>query len=360
MRMQITFFKILTLSYCAAALTAINCSHAQEVPRITFAPMTRDEVDRFRDSLKNNASLVSHPPRQSQHVDSNTEGVWSGSSTEVVTAIEEVVLRFRPSTEELLSRSITTENESKALLEYVDVKLSYKEPHVVFVHSHPQDGREADGFEAKVKHKEVPTRVKMIIGKRDSSMYVAVPPFHNPEEMWGVYICPRIFKYQSVGRTGTRIMSLDASPYNLSEVKVVARAVGSAAFEASRGKVRAGITLQLSSDLPESMDSSDLSISAVAEPKVAYRPKFPFDFFRFAPQTDIQQGLNMVVELQNRAGKIRRQNFSHVVSVHKSNEPSPVSVKIGAVRPSADTGDCYIVQSQKYSWNEFAMGEVDF
>ena len=360
---RMTPLKALSLSLCALALRSVMCvdaSYAQEVPRITFPPMTQDEVDRFRDSLKNNASLVSYPPRQSKHVDSNTEGVWSGSETNVHTNIEEVVLRFRPSTEELLSRSVTTENQSKALLEYVDVKLSYKDPQVVFVHSHPQDGREVGGFEAKVKRTDIPTRVKMVTGQRDSSMYVAVPPFKDPAEMWGLYICPRIFKYQSVGRTGTRIMSLAPSPYNLSEVKLIASAVGSATFEASRGKVRAGVTLQVSSELPESLDSSDLSISSVAEPKVSYRPKFPFDFFRFAPQTDIQQGLNMIVELQNRAGKIRRQNFSHVVSVHKSNEPSPVSVWVGGIRPSGDTGDCYIVQIQKYSWNEYAVGEVNF
>ena len=341
-------------------LVGSDSADAQEVPRITFAPMTRDDLDRFRDSLKNNVPLLSHPPQQSQRVDSNTQGVWSGSDTKVETNIEEVVLRFRPSTEELLARSVTTENESKALLEYVDVKLSYKYPHLTFVHSHPQDGREARGFEAKVIRKDISTRVKMIIGQRESSMYVAVPPFNDPTELWGVYICPRIFRYQSVGRTGTRVVSLAPSPYSLSEVKLLASAVGSATFEAARGKVKAGVSLQLSSDMPESADSSDVSISSVAEPKVTYRPKFPFDFFRFAPNTDVQQGLNVVVELQNRAGKIRRQNFSHVLSVHKSNEPSPVAVTAEGGRPTSDSGDCYIAQVQKYSWKEFASGEVNF
>lgn len=363
-RMRMTFLKALPISCCAAALLSLvgvlASSEAQESPRITFSPMTQDDLDRFRDSLKNNVPLVSHPPRQSQRVDSNTEGIWSGSETDVQTNIEEVVLRFRPSTEEVLARSITTQNESKALLEYVDLKLSYKYPQITFIHSHPQDGREVGGFEAKVIRKDIPTRVRMIVGQRESTMYVAVPPFNTPAELWGLYICPRIFKYQSVGRTGTRVMSLEPSPYSLSEVKLTASAVGSATLEASRGKARAGISLQLSSDMPQSMDADDLSISAVAEPKVTYRPKFPFDFFRFAPQTDIQQGLNMVVELQNRTGKIRRQNFSHVLSVHKSNEPSPVSVMAGGVRPTSDTGDCYIVQVQKYSWKEFATGEVTF
>jgi len=155
-------------------------------------------------------------------------------------------------------------------------------------------------------------------------------------------------------------MRLESSPYNLSEVKVTAAAVGSATIEAPRGKVRGEVTLQLSPGLPESMSPIDLSVSAIAEPKVTYRPKSPFDFARFAPISDMQQGVNMVVELQNRSGKIRRQNFSHVVSVHKSTEPSPVFVQINGNRPASDTGDCYIVQIQRYSWKEYGKGEVNF
>jgi hypothetical protein len=333
---------------------------ADDVPRVSFPAMTQDELDRFRDSLKNSVPLVSHPPRGSQRIDAHTEGLWSGTSTDVNTSIGEVVLRFRPSTEELLARSITNENSLNALLESVDLKLAYEDSHVVFVHSNPEDPREVGGFKAKVKRKDHPTRVKMIMGQRDAGMYVAVPPFNDPQAEWGVYVCPRIIKYQSVGRTGTRVMRLETSPYNLSEVKITADAVGSATFEAPRGKVRAAITLQLSQGLPESANPTDLSVSAVAEPKVRYRPKFPFDFTRFAPSTDMQQGLTMMVELQNRSGKIRRQNFSHVVSVHKSNEPSPVPVTVDGIRPAGDTGDCYVVQIQRYSWKEYDKGEVNF
>jgi len=336
--------------------------HAEDVPRVSFAAMTQDEVDRFRDSLKNNVPLVSYPPKVSQQIDAHTEGLWSGTTTEVRTSIGEIVLRFRPSTEELLSRSITNENSSNALLQSVDIKVAYniQDQHIEFVHSNPQYVSEVGGFKAKLKRKDHPTRVKMVVGQRESTMYVAVPPFSDPDAIWGLYVCPRTIHYQSVGRTGTRIMKIESSPYNLSEVKVTADAVGSANFEAPRGKVRAAVTLQLSPGLPESVNPTDLSISAVAEPKVSYRPKFPFDFTRFAPNSDMQQGLNMMVELQNRSGKIRRQNFSHVVSVHKSNEPSPVGVMVDGVRPASDSGDCYIVQVQKYSWKEYDKGEVDF
>ncbi|MEN9846674.1 MAG: hypothetical protein RIS36_1821 [Pseudomonadota bacterium] len=361
MRTRVVFHALVILALIGE-IGGLAQVRADDVPRVSFPPMTQDDVDRFRDSLKNNVPLVSYPPKVSQHVDPHTEGVWSGTSTEVTTSIGEVVLRFRPSTEELLTRSITNENSSKALLESVDLKIAYNahDQYVGFVHSHPQIAAEVGGFKAKIKRDGHPTRVKMILGQREAGMYVAVPPFSDPGTLWGLYVCPRTIRYQAVGRTGTRIMRLEGSPYNLSEVKIMADAVGSATFEASRGKVRAVVTLQLSEGLPESLTPTDLSIATVAEPKVSYRPKFPFDFTRFAPRNDLQEGLNMMVELQNRSGKIRRQNFSHVVSVHKSNEPSPVPVQLNGIRPTSDAGDCYIVQAQKYSWKEYDKGEVNF
>jgi hypothetical protein len=366
---RMTHLLSFSLSSCVAVALLFSwradSAHGQETPRIQFPPMTREEVERFRDSLKNSVALVSRSPRQSERADSNTEGVWAGSKTDVQTNIDEVVLRFRPSTGEALEPQVVdpsraVEDKPKEPLEYVDVRLSYKHPHVTFIHSHTQEGRESGGFAAKVVRRDISTRVRMIGGQRESSMYVAVPPFHNPGELWGVYVCPRSITRQSVGRTGTRVVSLSQSPYTLSEVKLSARAVGSATFEASRGKVKAGVSLQLSSDMPASVDTTDLSIAVVAEPRVLYRPKGPFDFFSFAPHSDIQQGVNMVVELQNRSGKIRRQNFSHVLSVHRSTEPSPVSVTVNGVRPASDAGECYIVQVQRYSWNEFSAGAVDF
>lgn len=358
--MRTEFSLYVSLVALVWGMTSVAPARAQDAQRVSFPPMTQDEIDRFRDSLKNNVPLVSYPPRVSQQVDANTEGVWSGSSTEVTTSIGEITLRFRPATEELVARSVTNENSTNALIGSVDLKVAYEGQQVVFVHSHPKDPREVGGFKAKVKRKDHPTRVKMIIGQRETSMYVAVPPFNDPSTIWGVYVCPRTIQHQSVGRTGTRVMSLERSPYQLAEVKVTADAVGSANYEAPRGKVRAEVALELTSGLPESLTPNDRSISVVAEPRVRYRPKFPFDFTRFIPLSDMQQGLNVKVELQNRSGKIRRQNFSHVVSVHKSNEPSAVSVDVNGIRPGVDTGECFIVQIQKYSWKEYDKGEVNF
>jgi hypothetical protein len=167
-------------------------------------------------------------------------------------------------------------------------------------------------------------------------------------------------RYKTVGHTGTRAIYLEKSPYDLSEVMFPLEASARTSFESSRGNVRAFIQMQPSSDMPETEVVKDEMISTAADPKLLYRPNRPFDFYRIAPLLDVQQGLNVVVELQNAAGFLRRQNFSHVVSVHRSNEPSPVSVKTSEGRAAGDAGDCYILQVQKYVWTEYDKTSVSF
>jgi hypothetical protein len=59
------------------------------------------------------------------------------------------------------------------------------------------------------------------------------------------------------------------------------------------------------------------------------------------------------IETENPAGHIRRQYHSHVVYVHRLEEPSPVSVIIGNHRAARDEGACYIVGVQRSTWNHY-------
>jgi hypothetical protein len=331
---------------------------SEEPSRISFAPLTEDEIDRFRDSLKNNVPLQSVSPKSSQRVDVVTEEVWLGSRTSAVTEINEVTLRFRPKTDELLARSVTSENSREALLGYVDMRFKIDYPKLIFSHSHPAHATEANGFRALLDRQSTATRVKMIQGQRESGMYVALPPFRDVGELWGAYVCPRSVRYQTRG--AKRGLYLEKSPYGLSEVMIKPNGSCRATLEGGRGKARAAVTLQVSSELPESLSSHDQSIASVAEPRVDYQPKSPSDFFRFAPHTSVQQGINFLVEFQDRIGHIRRQNFSHVVSVYKSEEPSPVMALLGDQRAVEDSGECYFVQVQRYSWKEFDKSPAGF
>jgi len=334
-----------------------------DLPAIaTFPPMSRDEVDRFRDSLKNDVPLDLISPIQSQEVDKDIAGIWAGSRTEVTSKIGEVVLRFRPSMDELLARSTTTEDQSKALLNHFDVRLSLDElkRELVVVHSNTENPKEGKGFAVRVGGVDGFTLARLVRGQRDSSLYFAVPPVKDLSKGWGIYICPRATNQKAVGRTGTRALFLEKSPYDLSEINFPIELAARTSFESSRDKVRAMIQIQPSSEIPETDVPRDQMISTIADPRVTYRPQRPFDFFRFAPQADVQQGINVAVELQNKTGNLRRQNFSHTVSVHKSNEPSPVSVKTSSGRPGGDSGDCYIVQVQKYLWTQYEKTPVSF
>jgi hypothetical protein len=346
------FASVLCASFARADLPAVA----------TFPPMSQDEVDRFRDSLKNDVPLDLVPPISSQVVDNNISGIWAGTRTEVKSSVGEVILRFRPSMDELLSRSTTTEDQSKALLNHFDLRLSLVElkRELTFIHSNAENPKEAKGFVARVGGADGFTLSRLIQGQRESSLYVAIPPVKDLSEGWGIYVCPRLVQYKAVGRTGTRALSLEKSPYDLSEMNFPIEVAARTSFESSRDSVRALIQMQPSSEMPETDVPKDQMISTTADPRLTYRPQRPFDFYRVAPLLDVQQGVNVVVELQNKTGNLRRQNFSHVVSVHKSNEPSPVTLKTSSGRPAGDSGDCYIVKVQKYVWTQYEKTPVSF
>jgi hypothetical protein len=359
-QLRLRVLGIVLLGVCAIGYSA---QARAELPTVaTFDPMTKDEIDRFRDSLKNNVPLNFVSPKKSQTIETHLAGVWAGSKTTVSTQVGDITLRFRPNMDELLSRSTTTEDQSKALLNTFDLTFSLFEltRELTFIHSDAEIAKEAKGFKARIGKEDGITLSRLVRGQRESGLYLAIPPVRNLEEGWGVFVCPRVVRYKTVGHTGTRAIYLEKSPYDLSEVMFPLEASARTSFESSRGNVRAFIQMQPSSDMPETEVVKDEMISTAADPKLLYRPNRPFDFYRIAPLLDVQQGLNVVVELQNAAGFLRRQNFSHVVSVHRSNEPSPVSVKTSEGRAAGDAGDCYILQVQKYVWTEYDKTSVSF
>ncbi len=352
--------RALFITASAATLFSSGDVRADPSPKANFAPMSHEEVDRFRDSLKNGLQLTLVPPHSSENVGLAPAGLFSGIKTEVFSSVGEIVLKFRPNMDELLSRSTTTDDQSKALLNSFELALSIEKTKLKIVHSHTESAAEAAGFLAELVPKRPVTLKTMVKGQRESSFYIAIPPPKDLEVGWGVYVCPRNLHYQQIGRTGTRALHLQQSPYYLSEINFPVQGGAKTSYESSRGNVRAKVEIQPSSEMPETLPVKDEMVGNIADPKLSYRPTRPFDFFRFAPNADIAQGLNILLEHQNRAGYLRRMNYSHVVSVHKSNEPSPISVSVGDLRPASDAGDCYILQVQKYQWSSYSKPEASF
>lgn len=348
------------MTVSATTLLSAGESRAEPSPKAEFAPMSQEEVDRFRDSLKNGLHLTLVPPHASENVGLAPAGLFAGIQSEVFSSVGEIVLKFRPNMDELLSRSTTSDDQSKALLNSFELALSIEKTKLKIVHSNTESSAEAAGFLAELVPRRPTTLKTMVKGQRESSLYIAIPPPKDLEVGWGIYVCPRNLRYQAIGRTGTRALYLEQSPYYLAEINFPIQGGGKTSYESSRGNVRAKVEIQPSSEMPETLPVKDEMVGNIADPKLSYRPTRPFDFFRFAPNTDVAQGLNILLEHQNKVGYLRRMNYSHVVSVHKSNEPSPISVSVGGLSPTSDAGDCYILQVQKYQWSSYSKSQASF
>lgn len=344
--MNVRYLGYLLLIVCAA--NAPRMTVADDSPESLFKPATTPQIDQFIDTLRSNVPLSVPPQNTDQQVDGMTAGFWAGSKTKVVSTLGPLILRFRPKTEVLLKLGESGGVTENVVLDKFDVTLTLRETRILIEHSNFEDRRDAGGILARIDKLKDPTRSAFIPGVKQSGLYVSIPVARDPANNWGVFVCPREISYEASG--GIKKVVLTPSAYQLSEVFFTADLNAQATLATAGQKGRVSVDLLVSPGLPPTKGGHDEAVSTVPSAGLLYSPSTPFDFFRFAPAESVQEGLVARVEMQNKAGYIRRNYFSHQRIIQKTDEPSPVSLVIGRSAVSSDTGECYIIFEQRYSW----------
>lgn len=360
-----------SILFCALGAMAPCVAYAQAPARPTvttpaavpsaaelFKPLTVNQLDQFIDSVRSSVHLETPQENVSQTVDAATSGLWAGSKTNVRSALGELTLKFRPKMQALEDLAATGDSTGSALLESFEVTVNAQPERLFVQHSAVLDRLDQAGFYARLDRLKGPTPLTFVGGQKQSGVYFAIPVPTDPANNWGLFICPRaVGKIDLKGGTG---IELQPSSYELSEAffKVDAEAAGIPATAGQKGRVK--VQMFLSSELPQPKVPVDEAVSTMPSASVVYSPATPFDSYRFAPFTDVQQGIVTLVEMQNKAGYIRRQFFNHQRLIHKTDEPSPVSLVIKGHRVSNDIGECYIIIEQKYGWTTYDKQPVTF
>jgi hypothetical protein len=351
------------IAQCWISLGWISLAEAQssspssKVAPAEFPPISRDQMDTFLDSVRSSVQFDLSSPKESQRIDPNIAGIWAGSSTRIETDIRQVTLRFRRKVDEVIAASQTEGYDANHLLDQFDFSIDPGERWMVFQHSNAELRGDADGFRFRSDKPSRETRSPFIRGQKESSLYLAIPPYKDPTKTWGILVCPRRIG-KKTGSGGLIEYALSQSPYELSEVflSYSARADATMSTAGQDGLVK--LTLQVSKSLPETSHPSDEAVSSVPQASLTYKPQTPIDFFRFAPFDKVQEGGLFEVAMVNKAGYERKQFYSHALYVEKFLEPPPTTVVADAHRVSSDTGECYVVLDFRYAWTEYLKGPV--
>ena len=322
---------------------------ADDRPALEIAPLTQVHKDILVDSLRSSALLELPPVETSQVVSSKVSGIWAGSKVNVSLSMSEVTLRFRRKVDELIAATEAGQDLTRESLESFEFVVRALPHRIELRHSAPENFRDAQGVWIPLDSRRPQTVVPFISGQKNSGVYIAVLPTAKREDQWGVFVCPR--KTTQDRKTGA--VGLAPSIYELFEAKVgVAAEVGAVMSTGGQeGRIKA--SLDLSKDLPPSGSVEDESLSAAPRALVKYKPQYPFDFFRFKPHTDVQQGALVTVEMQNKAGYVRTQRFSRYLYIHRSEEQTGVPVYLGKTRAHTDAGECYVLAEQASSWTTY-------
>lgn len=328
----------------------------------SFAPLTPEQIDIFFDSLRAGSQFRLPPIRTTQQVDPNISGIWAGSTFTVESEFEEIVLRFRPTTEARVARQ--SENAKKVpLADYVDVNIHRSVKGIVIQHTLAAEAAARAGMLAKLDPvKPNPTRTAFVQAARDAGMYFAVPPLTSvqADQGWPVLVCPRAYQVAPATRGASGSVLLLPSPYELAEVKIVVSGRSRGSISTGMSKERLALAVVPTADLPPTIEGKDEVVALSPDLTLGYRPTAPFDFFRFVPRSSIQAGLLLMAEMQNKAGYVRRQYFTNTLYIQKLNQPSPISVVVDGRRATTDNGACYLLVAQKTRWSEYDKTVADF
>jgi len=323
---------------------------------VQFPPMTRDAIDYFFDSLRSGSHFQPPPLRQSQQVPNNVVGIWAGVRSSFETTNSAITLRFRPSAEAKLERA-QHKSGSIGLVESFDVTLELKEMDFLIRHQLAEHKLARAGLIVGLKEAKLnPVLTEFVKGYQDAGIYFAWPPVlrSSTHKAWSLLVCPRMPKLVQPRRSEDARLELHKSPYELREVNFALSATAHARIPPTDRPERIAVTMFASENLPRAKLNKDEVKSLSPNLEVPYRADAPFDFFKIPPLVGhVQEGVLTRIETENPAGYIRRQYHSHVVYVHRLDEPSPVPVIIGERRAARDEGTCYIVAVQRSTWNHY-------
>lgn len=323
---------------------------------VEFPPLTRQAVDYVFDRLRAGSSFELAPLRQSQNVPNNIVGIWAGVRSSVESHVGVITLRFRPSDEARLAQ-VESGKSASFLAESFDVELELKEREFLIRHPMAVSPGPRMGMEVKLdEFRANRVLTEFVKSHRDAGMYFAWPPTlrRSAHNAWSLLICPRTPKFVQRHRSEDARLELRPSPYQLREVHFPLTAVARARIPPTDKPERISVRMLASGNLPRAELNADEVRSLSPNIELPYRPAAPFGFLKIPPVSGtLQEGLWTKIETENPAGYIRRQYHSHVVYVHRLQEPSPVPVIVGTHRAARDEGECYIVAAQRSIWNEY-------
>ncbi len=324
-------------------------SPSQPSAQFTLPPLTEAELDVFRDSLR-----VGHPfapvvTEVQEDVDDAGLAMWAGSRTTVESDVDSVVLRFAPKVDGLTELSKTIANPAATPLPSFDVQISLKNNRFELQHS-AGDRRSGGGFGMLIDQQNA-VRSAFVGGEQGSSLYAAIPLIADGDLGWGVLLCPRVVSQVRRGRSNVPILA--PSVYGLSEVKAIVSVRGDARVSTAGAEGRSRISAAVTQGFPAPRPDYDQASSALPQVDLYYNPGNKTPFFSLLGLAGRQEGVRMLVEMQNAAGYVRRQYFLQAILIQRIHEAALAQVSVEGRNVESDEGECYVVIVRRHRWSTY-------
>lgn len=344
--------------FCAAAVWLCvlysELANSQVQPISTTAQfslpvITEAELSVFRDSMRSGIAFTPFNPEIRAEADPALVGMWAGSRTTVDWNMDSVVLRFAPRDDTSAESQKAIGRTAEGLRESFDVQISFKGRRFELRHS-AADPRSGGGFSMSVDQPGI-GQGRFVDGDKGSGLYAAIPLIADSEQGWGALVCPRTIS--KVRHERSTVPVLISSPYKLSEAQALVSVRADARFSTAGAEGRARVSVAVTGGLLTSNPDFDQAASASPQVDLFYNPRSRMPFFSLAGLAGRQEGVRMLVEMQNSAGYVRKQYFLQAVAIQRIDEPISVPVFVDGRGVPSDQGECYVVIVRRNRWSTY-------
>lgn len=317
--------------------------------QLILPQLTDAELAVLLDSIRSIAPFAPLQPENEPKVDLEIPPMWFGSRITTTSEVESVVLRFTPKPDALLDVGKSSDKPVAALLESFEVQLSLTGRRFELRHG-AADRASGGGFSMSIDQENV-ERAPFVGGEQGAGLYAAVPLMADSGQGWGALVCPRAVL--KVRRDRSTVPALGHSVYELSEAMAVVSMRAEAKVSTAGALGRARISAAVTGALPAPNPDFDQAASALPEVDLSYSPKGKTPFFSLLGLAGRQEGVRMVVEMQNAAGYVRRQYFLQVVAIQRVAESGLARVLVDNRQVVSDEGECYAVVVRRNRWSHY-------
>ncbi len=345
------FVRLIACMFCCSLVFA-KLAFAQEQANsvLTIEPFPADLAERFLGSYFGNEVFEFSGLEKLAEPSELENNIWRRNKPDLFARVKELRLVFTRKTE-LSGDSVPSDKTDQAKLDRFELLVKFDGPRVVVRSSKPRDPQYLGGIRLQRSPRQGASAV--LEGLDDASISVTIARSQMPE-LNTLLVCP--CRHQ--GGQGKEI-SFGASDFTLAEAGFVVEASANAGVSTGYRLGLARASLMTSAGIFLSEEKLNQVVSRDPTISLSYaEPDQPL-MRNILNESEILEGIRIVLELKNGAGYKRTSTREESVLLKRVKPSQSISVKTQRGQKSLSAGECIFIAKRQLNAENYSREEPE-